>query len=79
MVNQGLHTEYSLGQATISPLLIREQYSAGSFSTLCRFRRRYTTHEKRIAELFGLNGVRDLKPGSGLAKGMSWLREQFAG
>jgi hypothetical protein len=71
--------EYSLGQATISPLLIREHGSAGSYATLCRFRPCSATHEEWIAELLGLNGVRDLKPGSALDKGLSWLREQFAG
>ncbi|MHB8790522.1 MAG: hypothetical protein ACYDBT_11635 [Desulfobulbaceae bacterium] len=71
--------EYSLGQAAISPLLIREHGSAGGSRTLCRLRPCYTTHEERIAELLGLNGVRDLKPGRSLDKGLSWLREQFAG
>jgi hypothetical protein len=71
--------EYSLGQSNYSALLIREHATAGSYTALCRLRPRYNSHEQRIAELLGLNGVSDLKRGKPLQKGLSWFREPFAG
>jgi hypothetical protein len=70
---------YSLGQSNLSALLIREHRTGGSYTTVCRLRPCYNSHEQRIAELLGLKGVRDLNRGKPLQKGLSWLREQFAG
>ena len=70
---------YSLGQAGFSALLIREHGPGGNYSVVCRLRPCYNSHEQRIAELLGLQGVRDLKRGKPVQKGLSWLRAQFAG
>lgn len=69
---------YLLGKGRYSALLIREQGNNGKFTPLCRLRPRYNSHEQQIAEMFGLNGVRDLSLGKTLRDGVGWLREQFA-
>jgi hypothetical protein len=70
---------YSLGQSGFSALLIREHSPGGRYTAVCRLRPRYNSHEQLIAELFGLKGVRDLKRGKPVQKGLSWFRAQFAG
>ena len=44
---------------------------------LFRLRPLYNSHEQRLAELFGLRGVRDVTIGKTLKDSFRWLKDQL--
>jgi hypothetical protein len=65
------------GIGTLSPVIITTGKNFNTNLTLFRLRPLYHSHEKRIAELLGLKGVRDVAFGKTIRDGYRWLKEQL--
>ena len=66
-----------VGKGTLSPIIITPKENTKKYMTLFRLRPLYHSHERRVAEILGLNGVRDVAFGKTLREGFAWLAEQL--
>ena len=65
------------GIGALSPVIITPGKNFDTDLTLFRLRPLYHSHENRVAELLGLNGVRDVAFGKTFRDGYRWLAEQL--
>lgn len=82
MPMQSITTSYrcehcDAGIGTLSPVIVTTGKNFATDVTLFRLRPLYSSHEKRVAELLGLKGVRDVAFGKTLRDGYRWLMEQL--
>lgn len=66
-----------IGKGTLSPVIIAPKNNAKKYRTLFRLRPLYHSHEKRVAEILRLNGVRDVAFGKSFRDACAWLGEQL--
>lgn len=65
------------GIGTLSPVIVTTGKKFNTDLTLFRLRPLYSSHEKRVAELLGLKGIRDVAFGKTIRDGYRWLMEQL--
>ncbi len=69
--------ECEAGIGTLSPVIITTGKKFDTDLTLFRLRPLYDSHEKKVAELLGLKGIRDVAFGKSIRDGYRWLLEQL--
>jgi hypothetical protein len=79
---QSITTSYNCEQCdagigTLSPVIVTTGKKFNTDLTLFRLRPLYSSHEKRVAELLGLKGIRDVAFGKTIRDGYRWLMEQL--
>lgn len=68
---------YEIGVGSLSPVIVKKRENSNSYSTLFRLRPLYKSHEQYVAEILGIQSIREVGLSKGLKNGWQWLAGQL--